>query len=241
MRLRFKLFVHGRQEKLLLVEEAGMLAFTGMRTHLPTSEMRRLNYFVHLQPKIWLPLLRNASFGRLLHVSKKCEERAVNAAYAAQRAKILLADHERVRSATASMPGAPRVTVEPVLLRMSWVCMCLFREASRMARVRKSTLSFDAITLEGSLLSSAKFAAVAERKAEEQNDTDYSIPKGLTLRDETARYFRIGQALFRIFMPQIPCTSQNDRVHGAASSRSLRLFRHSGCQDSEVPRRQDFR
>jgi Arc/MetJ family transcription regulator len=29
MRLRFKLFVHGRQEKLLLVEEAGVLAFTG--------------------------------------------------------------------------------------------------------------------------------------------------------------------------------------------------------------------
>ncbi len=66
-----------------------------------------------------------------------------------------------------------------------------------MARVRKSTLSFDAITLEGSLLSSAKFAAVAERKAEEQSDADYGIPKGLTLRDETARYFRIGQALFR--------------------------------------------
>jgi hypothetical protein len=66
-----------------------------------------------------------------------------------------------------------------------------------MARVRKSTLSFDAITLEGSLLSSAKFAAIAERKAEEQSDADYNIPKGLTLRDETARYFRIGQALFR--------------------------------------------
>jgi hypothetical protein len=66
-----------------------------------------------------------------------------------------------------------------------------------MARVRKSTLSFDAITLEGSLLSSAKFAAIAERKAEEQTDADYNTPKGLTLRDETARYFRIGQALFR--------------------------------------------
>jgi hypothetical protein len=66
-----------------------------------------------------------------------------------------------------------------------------------MARVRKSTLSFEAITLEGSLLSSAKFAAIAERKAEDQSDADYGIPKGLTLRDETARYFRIGQALFR--------------------------------------------
>lgn len=66
-----------------------------------------------------------------------------------------------------------------------------------MARVRKSELAFDAITLEGSLISPAKIAAVAERKATEQTDADYHILKGLTLRDETARYFRIGQALFR--------------------------------------------
>jgi hypothetical protein len=66
-----------------------------------------------------------------------------------------------------------------------------------MARVRKSELAFDAITLEGSLISPAKLAAVAERKATEQTDADYHILKGLTLRDETARYFRIGQALFR--------------------------------------------
>jgi len=66
-----------------------------------------------------------------------------------------------------------------------------------MARVRKLELAFDAITLEGSLISPAKLAAVAERKATEQTDADYRIPKGLTLRDETARYFRIGQALFR--------------------------------------------
>ena len=65
-----------------------------------------------------------------------------------------------------------------------------------MARIRKSTLSFDAITLEGSLISPAKFAEIAERKASEQTDADYAIPKGLNLRDEAARYFRIGQALF---------------------------------------------
>lgn len=65
-----------------------------------------------------------------------------------------------------------------------------------MARVRKSELAFDAITLEGSLISPAKLAEVADRKAGEQSDADYHIPKGLTLRDETARYFRIGQALF---------------------------------------------
>ena len=66
-----------------------------------------------------------------------------------------------------------------------------------MARVRKSALAFDAITLEGGILSSAKIAEIAERKATEQTDADYHIPKGLTLRDETARHFRIGQALFR--------------------------------------------
>src|SRR5260370_34535747 len=37
---------------------------------------------------------------------------------------------------------------------------------------------------------------IAEQKDGEQADTDYNIPKGLTLRDEIARYFRIGQALF---------------------------------------------
>jgi len=63
-----------------------------------------------------------------------------------------------------------------------------------MARVRKSDFAFDAISLEGSLISPAKLAAVAERKATDQTDAGYHIPKGLTLRDETARYFRIGQA-----------------------------------------------
>jgi hypothetical protein len=29
-----------------------------------------------------------------------------------------------------------------------------------------------------------------------QAEADYGVPKGLTLRDEIARYFRIGQALF---------------------------------------------
>jgi len=42
-------------------------------------------------------------------------------------------------------------------------------------------------------------ARVAAREAENQSDADYKIPKGLTLRDEIARYFRIGQALFADF------------------------------------------
>jgi hypothetical protein len=72
-----------------------------------------------------------------------------------------------------------------------------------MARTRTdrtSALAFDAITVEGALISSAMLARVAQHKADGQTDADYGVPKGLTLRDEIARYFRIGQAMFKELM-----------------------------------------
>lgn len=57
-------------------------------------------------------------------------------------------------------------------------------------------LAFDAITVEGALIAPAMLARIAEQKAGGQANSDYNIPKGLTLRDEIARHFRIGQALF---------------------------------------------
>jgi superfamily II DNA or RNA helicase/Arc/MetJ family transcription regulator len=116
MRLRFKLFVHGRQEKLLLVEEAGALAFTGNAdtpTHVGDEafELLRLPATENLASVAQERIVRQA----LTRIEAMRGGNGPIAAYAAQRAKILLGDHERVRSATASMPGAPRVTVEPVL------------------------------------------------------------------------------------------------------------------------------
>src|SRR5215469_935187 len=61
---------------------------------------------------------------------------------------------------------------------------------------RTFALAAEAITVEGALIAPAMLARVAAREAEGQSDADYRIPKGLTLRDEIARYFRIGQALF---------------------------------------------
>lgn len=61
---------------------------------------------------------------------------------------------------------------------------------------RTFALAADAITVEGALIAPAMLARVAAREAEGQSDAEYRIPKGLTLRDEIARYFRIGQALF---------------------------------------------
>jgi hypothetical protein len=52
-----------------------------------------------------------------------------------------------------------------------------------------------AITVEGALIAPAMLARVAAQQADGQDAADYRIPKGLTVRDEIARYFRIGQAL----------------------------------------------
>lgn len=64
---------------------------------------------------------------------------------------------------------------------------------------RTKTSLFDTITLEGGLISSAMLARIADRKAGNQTEADYGIPKGLILRDEIARYFRIAAALFKDF------------------------------------------
>ena len=56
---------------------------------------------------------------------------------------------------------------------------------------------FSGLTIEGSLLAPAILKLVADRKATDQGDNDYDLPRGVTLRDELSRYFRIGQATFR--------------------------------------------
>jgi len=64
-------------------------------------------------------------------------------------------------------------------------------EAARVA-----ALSADAITVEGALIAPAMLARIATQTDDANIRAEYRIPKGLTLRDEIARYFRIGQALF---------------------------------------------
>lgn len=78
-----------------------------------------------------------------------------------------------------------------------------------MARTRKSASAlFDAITLEGNLITPAMLARIAAHEAGAQSEADYNVPKGLTLRDEIARYYRIGQALFKdLFASATPSTA----------------------------------
>ncbi|MER8691911.1 N-6 DNA methylase [Mesorhizobium opportunistum] len=60
-------------------------------------------------------------------------------------------------------------------------------------------LEFTALQIEGNLISPAMLSAIDRRTAGNQTEADYGVPKGLTIRDEIARYFRIGQALFEDF------------------------------------------
>ena len=69
--------------------------------------------------------------------------------------------------------------------------------APRGSRPAEARLAFDALSIEGGLLGADWLGRVAQRRAGAQEPADYRIPKGLDLRDEIARSWRIAQACFR--------------------------------------------
>lgn len=71
--------------------------------------------------------------------------------------------------------------------------------ATHKTRAREAQLAFDAISIEGGLLSPEWLSKVAQLQAGMQSDADYRIPKGLNLRDEIGRYWRIAQAYWTDF------------------------------------------
>ena len=64
----------------------------------------------------------------------------------------------------------------------------------RGSRARQAQLAFDALTIEGGLLSPDWLSRAAQLAAGEQSEAEYRIPKGLNLRDEIGRFWRIAQA-----------------------------------------------
>jgi superfamily II DNA or RNA helicase len=111
LRLRYKLIVRGRSERMLLAEEAASLAWDASQTQtMLTAEAARA---LLEQPA-------NADLAQVARqrlIAKAREQMPAMldgpiAAYARDRAQALAADHARVRAAAA---GSARVTVEPVL------------------------------------------------------------------------------------------------------------------------------
>lgn len=72
--------------------------------------------------------------------------------------------------------------------------------AKRKTRARQAQLAFDALSIEGGLLSPEWLSKVAQLQAGSQSESDYRIPKGLNLRDEIGRYWRIAQAHWTDFV-----------------------------------------
>jgi hypothetical protein len=66
-------------------------------------------------------------------------------------------------------------------------------------RRRVAEIGFDAIAIEGALIAPEMVAEVAATPSNAKAAADYGCPKGTTLGDEIARYFRIGQAHWQVF------------------------------------------
>lgn len=111
LRLRYKLIVRGRSERMLLAEEAASLAWDASQTKtVLTAEAAR----TLLEQPASADL---AQVARQRLIAKAIEQMPAIldgpiAAYARERARALAEDHARVRAAAA---GSARVTVEPVL------------------------------------------------------------------------------------------------------------------------------
>jgi hypothetical protein len=61
-------------------------------------------------------------------------------------------------------------------------------------RRKDAELAFDALRVEGGLLAPEWLAKVSRLEGGDQAEADYGVPKGLNLRDEIGRYWRIAQA-----------------------------------------------
>ncbi|MDC0743215.1 Eco57I restriction-modification methylase domain-containing protein [Polyangium mundeleinium] len=71
--------------------------------------------------------------------------------------------------------------------------------AKRKTRAREAQIAFEALSIEGGLLSPEWLSKVAQLQAGTQAEADYRIHKGLNLRDEIGRYWRIAQAQWADF------------------------------------------
>ena len=75
--------------------------------------------------------------------------------------------------------------------------------AHRPSRIRQSRraarIDFAGLEIVGALLTPDIVARVAAFEANDQSEDSYGIPAGLKLRDEIARYYRIGEALWSRF------------------------------------------
>lgn len=79
-------------------------------------------------------------------------------------------------------------------------------------RRRAIASGFDALSIEGGLLSPEWLDRIAKLSAGRQSESDYRIPKGLNLRDEIGRYWRVGQAHWEDFRKGLASGSEKSAL-----------------------------
>lgn len=110
LRLRFKLTIHARRERMLLSEEAAFLAFGSADIPVATGDAAQA--LLAGEGASDLPPSRRDHFIAQGRERLSALLEGPIAAFARERAAALAEDHARLR---ATGVGAPRVTVEPVL------------------------------------------------------------------------------------------------------------------------------
>ena len=68
--------------------------------------------------------------------------------------------------------------------------------------------AWPSLSLEGNLIAPAMIAKIDQRAAPEQTPEDYSVRRGLTIREEISTAFRVGQSHYDAF-------SKLKMLHGA--------------------------
>src|SRR5690242_17738363 len=93
-----------------------------------------------------------------------------------------------------------------------------------MARRNHHELAFAALSIEGALLAPDFLNKVAHLEATEQAESDYDIPRGLKLRDEIGRYWKIAQNLWQDF------SAKRERTDLDSHALTVREFLEPFCR-----------
>jgi hypothetical protein len=97
----------------------------------------------------------------------------------------------------------------------------------RKPRRSEAKLAFEALTIEGGLLSPDWLARIAALNAGGQSEADYRIPRGLQLRDEIGRYWRIAQAYWSDFAAGCSSATKPEAAQALSARFILALLRES--------------
>jgi hypothetical protein len=114
--------------------------------------------------------------------------------------------------------------------------------ARRPSPARAADLAFDAISIEGGLLAADWLARAAQLKAPQQAPVDYGVPKGIELRDEIGRSWRIAQAHWAEFEAGRTAKAEPDALSRRFVVSLLReAFGYGDLADRQQPHELDGR